>query len=113
MSAARAAALAALLLAAAPAHASCPEWLVADMAERGVPDREVARMCGPPPTRSLVPAAPSAQMAPAARPAPEVRQSNRCVPDTGGSCPTQTLRVVGSPCWCILPGGTYAEGTIR
>lgn len=86
---------------------------MADMAERGVAALEIGRMCGPPPTRSLVPAPPTAELTPAARPAPEARQSNRCVPDTGGSCPTQTMRVVGSPCWCILPGGNYAEGTIR
>lgn len=111
MRGAPAAALAALLAAAAPVRAACPDWLVADMAERGVPDREVARLCGPPPTRGLAVPGP---FGPAAAPARrETRQSNHCVPETGAACTLRAMRIVGSPCWCILPDGAFADGTIR
>lgn len=102
------AALIAVLAASTGAHAQCPDWLMADMHARGVPDYEIRRMCGPPPTRSLGPPAGAA-----VAPAPPQRQSNRCVAETGATCSTATMRIVGSPCWCSLPGGGFAEGTIR
>lgn len=114
------AALASLLLAAAqPALAACPEWLVSDMEASAVPSTEIARMCGPAPSRSILPA-----------PRPSVtgqgvvggllgqeaarRQpgSSRCVPETGPACATVSLRPLGSPCWCADKAGPR-EGTIR
>ncbi len=104
---------AALLLPAA-ASAACPDWLTTDMTERGVPQREIARMCGPPLVRSLAPSL--SAPAPAAAPAPAQRAagpSNRCVPEQGVACETRSPRVVGSPCWCFGAGGEPVSGTIR
>lgn len=105
-----------LLLLAAPASAACPDWLTADMAERGVPVFEIARMCGPAPVRSIAPQV-EAAVTPARPAAPADgaarRQSNRCVPETGSACVTRSLRSIGSPCWCGDEGGRHAEGTIR
>ncbi len=113
--------LACLALGSGAAHASCPDWLAADMAERGVPQREIARMCGPPALRSLSPSlaappAPAAALAPAPAPAPAPRAtgpSNRCVPGEGTACETRTARPVGSPCWCFTAEGDPVSGTIR
>jgi hypothetical protein len=100
-----------LVLVAAPAAADCPDWLTADMADRGVPAFEIARMCGPPATRTIAPQAEAAAMPPAAGAAQ--RQSNRCVPASGPFCATPSLRRIGSPCWCGREAGGFAEGTIR
>lgn len=115
---------------ATPAVAACPEWLVADMAERGVPGFEIGRMCGPAPSRTLAPpaAAPAPVQAPAPAPmagAPAPARSlgaqqagqarggsKRCVAEAGPACTTPSLRPVGSPCWCGGEGGPR-EGTIR
>ncbi len=102
--------LAVLCLGATGAEAACPDWLIADMVARGVPAHEITRLCGAPPARSLG-APPTADLAPAARPQGQ-QQSNRCVAVTGAACTTQSPRLVGSPCWCALPGGPQ-EGTIR
>jgi hypothetical protein len=111
----RRAVLAALLaLAAAPAAATCPDWLVSDMTARGVPAFEMMRMCGPPATRSVAP--PSRSLVAPSQPAPAgagERRSNRCVTESGRSCATPSLRLPGSPCWCDGPGGEPEEGTIR
>lgn len=104
--------IASLLLLASPAAADCPDWLSADMAHRGVPAYEIARMCGPPVTRTIGPqgdaAAPARPAAGAAQ-----RESNRCEPASGPFCATPSLRRIGSPCWCERAAGGFAEGTIR
>jgi hypothetical protein len=103
----------ALVAASAPAAASCPDWLTADMVGRGVPPGEIMRMCGPAPTRSLGlqggggAAAPSA---PAARTA--VQHSNRCVATRGPACMTRNLLPAGSPCLCFDEAGEAIRGTI-
>lgn len=105
------AALLCALLHAPAAAAACPEWLLRDMLQRAVPQREISRFCGPPASRSLAsPAGPPALGLLDLR----VREegSRRCVPETGAACDTQSPRPQGSPCWCgdaALP----REGTIR
>lgn len=117
------AALAAFWLAATPARAQCPDWLVADMVARSVPAYEIGRMCGPPQTRSFTPTpqrglgvlggpSPAPAPAPASDPA-EQKQSTTCVPAAGPSCTTRSERPSGSPCWCTRQNGEYEEGTIR
>ncbi|WP_291298605.1 hypothetical protein [Elioraea sp.] len=105
------AALALVVAASAPAGASCPDWLTADMVGRGVPAGEIMRMCGPAPTRSLGFQG-GAAAPPAAAARPVVQHSNRCVAERGPACVTRNLLPAGSPCLCFDDAGEAIRGTI-